>query len=72
MSNIDVYSFDYFNLEHGCRFPCRGMITKEKLSELKQEYPEKEYQIFTDSRVEIDESKLSETGRYHPPADDDE
>jgi hypothetical protein len=70
MSKNMVYPFTYYNGEHGSRFRCNGMITKEKFNELREKNNDKDYQLIESEGEEIDDSLLNESGRYHPSTDD--
>ena len=69
MAIIKVFPFTYYDSEQGIRLPGSGMCTEEKVQSMRENSIEKDHQIIQLRGIEIDESKLAETGRYYPPYD---
>lgn len=60
MTTITVHSFSIYNIMHDAYLPCRGKATEEKIDELGGK-------VIPHTAEEIDDSLLTETGRYHDP-----
>jgi len=60
MSKITVYSFLLPDLEQGIHVPAKGKATREKIESLHGKIVEHTAEV-------IEESLLTETGRYHEP-----
>lgn len=60
MSTITVYSFLVPDIQQGCHVPAKGKATREKIKSLHGEVIEQTAEV-------IDDSLLTETGRYHEP-----
>lgn len=60
MPIVTVHSFAIYNIMHDAYLPCRGKATEEKIKSLGGK-------IIPHTAEEVDESVLTETGRYHEP-----
>lgn len=67
MARIKVYLFDYCDAEQGVRVMGSGMCTREAIRQMREKEPTKKHRAIESSEVEVDESELNETGRFHPP-----
>lgn len=67
MAGKKVCSFDYYDPEQGVRVMGSGMCTRDAIREMREKSPEKDHQAIESSEVEVDESQLTATGRFHPP-----
>lgn len=67
---IKVFPFTYYDAEQGIRREGAGMCTERQIKGMRDKDPSKDHQILESRAIEIDESELSETGRYFPPTED--
>lgn len=67
MARIKVYSFDYYAAELGVRVMGAGMCTSDAIRQMQEKDSAKDHRAIESSEVEVDESELTETGRFHPP-----
>ena len=44
-----------------------GMCTRDAIRQMREKDPTKDHRAIESSEVEVDESELTETGRFHPP-----
>ena len=67
MARLKVYSFHYYHAEQGDRRMGSGMCTRDAIRQMREKDPTKDHRAIESSEVEVDESELTETGRFHPP-----
>jgi len=70
MSTIKVFPFKYYDAEQDIWLEGRGMCTEETIKRMREKDPTKAHEAIEPRAIEIDESELSETGRYYPPAEE--
>lgn len=66
MTKKRVYPFTYYDKEQGARFYGTGMCSEELILQMRKKDESKDHEIIWSEGIEVDESELTETGRYYP------